>query len=65
MSINVSIHRHIPLDPIEDPASISVTSPLVWVVDPQGHAGRNPCAAECGLQSGGGGCAAWARRGMR
>ena len=58
MSINVSIHRHIPLDPIEDPASISVTSPLVWVVDPQGHAGRNPGAAEFGLQSGGDGCAA-------
>ena len=36
LSINVSIFRNMPLDPIEDlaPAAISVTSPMVWVSNP-------------------------------
>ena len=36
LSINVSIYRNMPLDPIEDlaPVAISVTSPMVWVCNP-------------------------------
>ncbi len=37
LSINISIYRNMPLDPIEDlaPVAISVTSPMVWVANPQ------------------------------
>jgi tripartite-type tricarboxylate transporter receptor subunit TctC len=36
ISINTSVYRDMPLDPIEDlaPAAVAVTSPLVWVVNP-------------------------------
>ncbi|MBR0665857.1 tripartite tricarboxylate transporter substrate binding protein [Roseomonas hellenica] len=37
LSINISIYRSMPLDPIEDlaPVALSVTSPMVWVANPQ------------------------------
>ena len=37
LSINISIYRTMPLDPIEElaPVAISVTSPMVWVANPQ------------------------------
>jgi tripartite-type tricarboxylate transporter receptor subunit TctC len=36
ITINVSVYRNMPLDPVEDlaPVAVSVTSPMVWVVNP-------------------------------
>jgi tripartite-type tricarboxylate transporter receptor subunit TctC len=37
LSINISVFRAMPLDPIEDlaPVALSVTSPMIWVANPQ------------------------------
>ena len=36
ITINTSLHRNVPLDPVEDlaPVAVAVASPLVWVVNP-------------------------------